>query len=184
MGKIVVMLSLSLDGFIEGPNREIDWHMVDEQLHTDFNEHLKTAGAYLEGRVTHELMAGFWPTADEDPSNSAPMREYAGIWRDKPKFVFSKTLDTTEWNTTVLRDVVPDQIEDLKGRFDGELSLGGAALARAFMELDLIDGYRLYIHPVVIGAGKRLFPPGLRLSLDLVEARPFGNGVILLRYER
>jgi dihydrofolate reductase len=184
MRRIILMMSVSLDGFMEGPHRELDWHLVDDELHTHFNEQLDAMGAFRNGRVTYELMAAFWPTADADPSSTGPMVEFARIWRDKPKFVFSKTLDTTEWNTTVLRDVVPDQIEGLKGRFDGELSLGGAELARAFMELDLIDGYRLYIHPVVIGAGKRLFPPGLRLSLDLVEARPFGNGVILLRYER
>jgi dihydrofolate reductase len=183
MGKIVLMLSLSLDGFFEGPNREIDWHLVDHELHTDFNAYLRTVGAFLEGRVTHELMADFWPTADEDPSNSPTVREYAGIWREKPKFVFSRTIERADWNTTVLPDVVPDQIEDLKERY-GELSLGGADLAATFMRLDLIDEYRLYIHPVVVGAGKRLFPPGLNVSLQLAETKSFGNGVVLLHYER
>jgi len=180
-----VVLSLSLDGFMEGPDRDISWHMVDEELHTDFNEYLKTVGAFLEGRVTHELMAGFWPTADEDPANPAPVREFAGIWREKPKYVFSKTLEPSQsWNTTVLRDVVPEEIAGLKGRVDGDLSLGGADLAATFMQLDLIDDYRLYIHPVVIGAGKRLFPPDVRLDLKLAGTRSFGNGVVLLRYER
>jgi dihydrofolate reductase len=184
MGKIVVMLSLSLDGFMEGPNREIDWHLVDDELHTEFNEYLAGVAAFLEGRVTHELMVEFWPTADEDPANPAPVRQFAGIWREKPKFVFSKTLDHADWNTTILRDVVPERIAELKARFDGDLSLGGADLAAEFMRLDLIDEYRLYVHPVVIGAGKRLFPPDMRFDLRFAEARPFGNGVVRLRYER
>ena len=184
MGNVVVMLSLSLDGFMEGPDRDISWHLVDDELHTDFNEYLRTVGAFLEGRVTYELMAGFWPTADEDPSNPTPVREFAGIWREKPKYVFSKSLDTTEWNTTVLREVVPEQIARLKAEVDGDLSLGGADLAATFMRLDLIDEYRLYIHPVVIGAGKPLFPRGYRVSLQVAETRSFGNGVVLLRYRR
>ena len=182
MSKVVVSMSLSVDGFMEGPDRDISWHMVDEELHTDFNQYLETASAFLEGRVTHELMAGFWPTADEDPSNPAPVREFAAIWREKPKYVFSKTLDTTDWNTTVVRDVVPEQIRELKSEPGGDLSLGGADLAASFMRLDLIDEYRLYIHPVVIGAGKRLFPPDVQFSLRLGELRRFGNGVVLLHY--
>ena len=184
MNKLVLMMALSLDGFMEGPDRDISWHMVDEELHTYINDYLRTTGAFLQGRVTHELMVDFWPTADEDPSNPPPVREFAGIWRDKPKFVFSKTYDKTEWNTTVLRDVVPEQIEELKARFDSDIELGGATLATTFMRLDLIDEYRLYINPVVIGAGKRLFPPDYEANLRLAETRTFGNGVVLLRYER
>jgi dihydrofolate reductase len=184
MGKLVVMMSLSLDGYMEGPDHDISWHMVDEELHTYINEYLRSASAFLQGRVTHELMVDFWPTADEDPSNPAPIREFAGIWRDKPKYVFSKTYDNTDWNTTVLRDVVPEQIAELKARSDGDVELGGANLAATFMRLDLIDEYRLYINPIVIGAGTRLFPPGVEVALELVDERRFGNGVVMLRYER
>src|SRR4029077_13274118 len=139
---------------------------------------LRSVSAFLEGRVTHELMAEFWPTADEDPSNPAPVREFAAIWREKPKYVFSKTLDPSQpWNTTVVRDVVPEEIASLKAQAAGDLSLGGADLAATFMRLDLIDEYRLYIHPVIIGGGKRLFPPDVKASLRLIETRPFGNGV-------
>src|SRR5436305_1839447 len=186
MGKLVAMMSLSLDGYMEGPEHDISWHMVDDELHTYINEYLKTVGAFLQGRVTHQLMVDYWPTADEDPSNPAPIREFAGIWRDKPKFVFSKTLDTnaTDWNTTVVRDVVPEQIADMKERFDGDIELGGATLAATFMRLDLIDEYRLYINPVVIGAGTRLFPPDYKMDLSLTETRTFGNGVVVLRYAR
>jgi dihydrofolate reductase len=98
--------------------------------------------------------------------------------------VFSRTLEDDRWNTTVLRDVVPSQIDELKARFDADLELGGADLAATFMRLDLIDEFRLLIHPVVIGDGKRLFPPDVKIDLRLAEVRPFGNGVVLLRYQR
>src|SRR5438445_173857 len=98
LGKIILMMSVSLDGFIEGPNREIDWHMVDDELHRHVNDELRAMGAFLSGRVTHELMAGFWPTADSDPSSTEPMVEFAGIWREKPKIVFSRTLQRADWN--------------------------------------------------------------------------------------
>jgi len=184
MSKIVVQMSLSLDGFMEGPDQDISWHMVDDEVHTDVNAYLATVGAFFQGRVTHELMVDFWPNADEDPSAPAPVREFAGIWRDKPKYVFSKTYDRTDWNTTILRDVVPTEIEKLKAETDADIAIGGADLAASFMLHDLIDGYRLYIDPVVIGAGTRLFPPGVKQNLALVETRPFGNGVVLVRYER
>ena len=186
MRKVILTMSVSLDGFIEGPNREIDWHMVDDELHSHFNEWLAAMGAFLSGRVTYELMAEFWPTADTDPSSTGPMVEFARIWRDMPKVVYSTTLEHADWNTTVVRDVVPEEVMALKAQPGGDLALGGADLAAAFMRHDLIDEYRIYVHPVVIGGGKRLFPPssGVEVVLGLVETRAFGNGVVLLRYER
>jgi dihydrofolate reductase len=185
MRKIILMMSVSVDGFIEGPDREIDWHMVDDELHGHFNEQLSARGAFLNGRVTHELMAGFWPTADSDPSSTGPMVEFARIWRDTPKIVYSRTLERAGWNTTIVRDVVPEEVMELKAQPGGDLSLGGADLAAAFMRHDLIDEYRLYVHPVVIGRGKPLFQPtDAKIDLRLAESRRFGNGVVLLRYER
>jgi len=186
MRKVILTMSVSLDGFIEGPNREIDWHMVDDELHSHFNEWLAAMGAFLSGRVTYELMAEFWPTADSDPSSTGPMVEFARIWRDMPKIVYSTTLEHADWNTTVVRDVVPEEVMALKAQPGGDLALGGADLAAAFMRHDLIDEYRIYVHPIVIGGGKPLFPPssGFEVVLRLVETRTFGNGVVLLRYER
>jgi dihydrofolate reductase len=142
-------------------------------------------GAFLSGRVTHELMAAFWPTADADTSSTGPAVEYARIWRDMPKIVFSKTLERADWNTTVVRDLVVDDILALKAQPGGDLALGGADLAAAFMRHDLVDEYRVYVHPVVIGRGRPMFPPvDDKVQLQLVETRTFGNGVVLLRYER
>jgi len=185
MRKIVLSMSVSLDGFIEGPERQIDWHQVDDELHQHLNDQLKTMGAFLSGRVTHELMAAFWPTADADPSLSGPMAEFAGIWREMPKVVFSRSLERADWNTRIMRDVVPEEIMALKAEPGGDLALGGAGLAAAFMAHDLIDEYRVYVHPVLIGRGKPLFPnTDARTPLRLAGTRSFGNGVVLLHYRR
>ena len=179
------MMSVSLDGYIEGPNREIDWHMVDDELHYHFNQQLKGMGAFLSGRVTYELMAAVWPTADSDPSSTKPMIEFARIWLDMPKIVYSKTLQRADWNTTVVRDVVPEDVEQLKAQPGGDLVLGGADLARAFMERDLIDEYLIQVHPIVIGTGKPLFPrSGPRVNLRLLTSHAFGNGVLQLHYRK
>jgi dihydrofolate reductase len=184
MRKIIYMMSVSLDGFIEGPKRELDWHLVDDELHSHFNEQLSGMGAFLSGRVNYELMAGFWPTADSDPSSTAPMIEFARIWRDMPKIVYSRTVERAGWNTTVVRDVVPEEVVELKSQPGGDLVLGGADIAAAFMRYGLIDEYRLYVHPVVIGQGKPMFQPtDARIDLRLAETRTFGNGVVLLRYQ-
>lgn len=185
MRKIVFMMSVSLDGFFAGLDGGLEWQLVDEELHAHFNDWLRRAGAFLDGRVTYELMAGFWPTADADPDASPPMREFAGIWRDMPKIIFSRTLDRAGWNSTVVSDVVPEDILALKAEPGGDLALGGAELAATFMRYDLIDEYRIYVHPVLLGRGRPLFRPAdLRLGLRLAESRAFGNGVVLLRYER
>jgi dihydrofolate reductase len=92
MRKIVVHMMLSLDGYFEGPDHDLSWHLVDEELHAHFNEQLATMSAFMEGRVTYELMEAFWPAADQNPNHPPTMREFAGIWRAVPKIVFSRTL--------------------------------------------------------------------------------------------
>jgi dihydrofolate reductase len=185
MRRIVLQMSVSVDGYMEGPNRELDWHLVDDEVHGHFNEVLAKMGAFLSGRVGYELMAGFWPTADEDPASTAPMVEFARIWRDMPKIVYSRTLERADWNTTVVREVVPEEVMALKAQPGGDLALGGADLAASFMRHDLIDAYRLYVHPVAIGRGKPLFPASdQRIGFRLAETRTFGNGVVLLHYDR
>ena len=183
MRKIILMMQVSLDGFIEGPGRDISWHRVDDELHRHFNEELRTMGAFLSGRVTYELMADFWPTADQDPASAAPMVEFAGIWRDMPKIVYSRTLDSAGWKTAVVRDVVVEDVNKLKQQPGGDLALGGADLATGFRRLGLVDEHRIYVHPVLIGRGKALFQPvDAADDLRLLETRTFGNGVVLLRY--
>lgn len=181
MGSLIVMMSVSLDGFMEGPGHDLSWHLISEELHQHFNDDLGAMSAFVSGRVTYELMAEFWPTADQEPGDSPAMAEFAGIWREMPKHVYSRTLpDVTAWRTTVHREIDPDHVRSLTER--GDVVVGGAALAAEMERLGLVDEYRLYVHPVVIGAGTPLFPPGQRLDLRLLETREFANGVVELRY--
>ncbi len=183
MRKIVLTMSVSVDGYFEGPHHDIDWHLVDDELHDHFNHELKTMGAFLSGRITYELMAAFWPYADNDPANAGPVAEFAGIWRDMPKIVYSRTLQHAEWNTTIAREIVVADVLALKAGPGGDLALGGADVAATFLEHDLIDEYRIYVHPVLLGQGRHLFQRSDVLrDLSLLETRAFGNGVVLLRY--
>jgi dihydrofolate reductase len=184
MAKIVLMMGISLDGYIEGPDHDISWHSVDEELHRHMNEVIGRFGAMLSGRRIHELMAGYWPTADAAPDASPTVVEFARIWRDMPKVVYSRTLERADWNATVVREIVPEEVKALKERFDGDLGLGGTEVTAEFLRLGLVDEYRIYVHPALVGRGTRLFPEAdIAASLRLVESHTFGNGVVLLRYE-
>jgi len=183
MRKIIVQMMLSLDGYFEGLDHDLSWHLVDEELHAHFNEHLATMSAFMEGRVTYELMEAFWPTADQNPDYPPTMREFAGIWRAVPKLVFSRTLQEVGPNASLRAEVDPDEIGALKQQPGGDMTLGGVNLVETFRRLDLVDEYRLYVNPVVVGRGRRLFETADHpMDLELVENRRFGNGVVLLRY--
>ncbi|MFD9356021.1 dihydrofolate reductase family protein [Streptomyces sp. NPDC060031] len=185
MRKIILMGSVSLEGFFEGPERQIDWHLVDDELHQHMNDELSPMGGFLSGRVMYELMAAFWPTADAGPAVSTPVAEFAGIWRSMPKYVYSRTLEHADWNSTVVRDVVPAEVAALKAAPGGDLVLSGADLAASFLRHDLVDAYRIYVHPVRIGRGRPLFPPvAAPAPLRLEGTRSFTNGVVQLRYAR
>jgi len=183
--RIVFHLMVSLDGYFEGPDGDLSWHRVDDELHTFFNEQLDRASAFLEGRVSYQLMEAFWPTADQDPDAPPPMAQFAGIWRDTPKIVYSRTLDEVGPNATLVRDVVPAEVRALQELPGEELVLGGPDLAAAFRRHDLIDEYRFFVNPVLVGSGRQAFGPGQAPSdLRLVGTRAFSNGVVMLRYER
>jgi dihydrofolate reductase len=185
MRKIVFMMSVSLDGYFEGPDHDLGWQLIGPEVHRHFNSWLGAAGGFLDGRVTYELMARHWPTADQDPAASAEVIEFARIWRNMPKIVFSRTLQRAGWNTTIVGEVDPAQIRELKAQPGGDLVIGGSVLAAAFLEHDLIDEFRFYVQPVILGRGRLLFRPSeAAVPLRLAETRPFGNGVVLLRYER
>ena len=185
MRKLIWMMSVSVDGFMSGLDGDLSWQSIDHEIHAHFNQELATMSAFLDGRVTYELMAEYWPTADQDPTSTPTEVEFAGIWRRMRKIVFSRTLEHADWNTTIVREVVPAEIEALKQGDGGDLVLGGADIAVPFMEHDLIDEYRVYVHPIVLGSGRPMFHPlTKRLELTLNDSRTFSNGVVLLRYDR
>ena len=185
MRKVIYAMSVSLDGFIEDKNGDLSWSIPDEELHKHFNELESTIDIHLYGRGLYENMAAFWPTANENPSAPQYEKEYARIWRNMSKIVFSKTLEQVGWNSRLVRGDIAKEVNKLKVGPGKDMSVGGASLASSFMQLGLIDEYRLYVHPVVLGGGKPMFPQ-LRdkINLQLVETRRFGSGVVLLRYLR
>jgi dihydrofolate reductase len=185
MGAVVLHSGVSLDGFFEGEDADISWHRVDAELHQYMNDVLRPAAAFLEGRVTYQLMESVWPTMDADPSAGPQETEFAGIWRDTPKVVYSRTLESVGPNATLVRDVVPEEVRALAARSDGDVVVGGAVLGGRFLELGLVDELRIYVHPVVVGRGRRLFPdPGTAADLRLLGTHTFGNGVVLLHHRR
>jgi dihydrofolate reductase len=184
MRKVIYSMSVSLDGYVETTNREIDWVIVDEELHTFFNDQAREMGASLYGRRMYELMADFWPTADVKPQIPAYIVEYARIWKDMPKIVFSKTLNKVEWNSRLVRDDIAGEITKLKALPGKDLDIGGPTIASTFIHLGLVDEYRLFVNPVVLGGGMPFFPAlNHPINLQLIESRAFGSGVIYLRYQ-
>ncbi len=186
MGKVAMGLSMSLDGFIAGPDGEIDWSAPDEELHRFHNEQTTELGGHLLGRRLYDVMV-YWETADRSPSSHDVEREFALLWQRLPKVVFSTTLREVEGeNTRLATQDLATEIERLKSEpGEGDIAVGGAGLAASCARLDLIDEYRLFVNPVVAGGGTPFFPDlDGRLDLELVETRTFGSRVVYLRYRR
>jgi dihydrofolate reductase len=184
MRKLIYSMGVSLDGSIAGPNGEIDWSAPDEELHRFHNQQTRELGAHLCGRRLYEEMA-YWETADENPSLPEHELEFARIWKDMPKIVFSKTLGKVEGNARLVRDSVAEEVAKLTEQPGKDLAVGGAGLASAFIKLGLIDEYRLFVSPVVLGGGTPYFPAlEERINLELVETQTFGSRVVYVRYRR
>ena len=184
MRKVIYSMSVSLDGFIAGPRGEIDWSAPDEELHRFHNQQVRDLGAHLCGRRLYEEML-YWETADENPSAAEHELEFARIWQSLPKVVFSKTLQKVEGNARLASQGVAEEVARLKEEPGGDLAVGGAGLASALIKLGLVDEYRLFVSPVVLGGGTPYFPAlEQRIDLELVETRTFGPRVVYLRYAR
>jgi dihydrofolate reductase len=174
---------VSLDGFFEGPEPwSIDWHTTDEEFNTFAVEQLNTIGTLLFGRMTYEGMASYWPTPAALESDPA----VAGAMNSLPKIVFSRTLETANWNNSrLVKTDIAKEIEKLKRQPAKDLALfGSARLMSSLMKLNLIDEHRVMVNPVVLGRGTPLFQ-GVddRLNLKLISARPFTSGNVLLTYQ-
>ena len=183
MGKLIYLMNVSLDGFVETPDHGLDWTVVDEDLHTWFNDQERRTDASLYGRRLYEVMAAYWPTAESDPSATEVELDFARIWNAKPKIVFSTTLETVAWNSRLVTGDVGEELAKLRLEFDGDLGVGGPTLASAFVERGLVDEYRLVVHPVVLGAGTPFFAALNRpIGLRLLETRTFESGVVYLGY--
>ena len=183
MGKLIYLMNVSLDGFIETPDHGLDWTVVDDELHTWFNDQERETDASLYGRRLYEVMAAHWPTAESDPAATPVTLEFARIWNAKPKIVFSKSLESVDFNSRLVAGDVAEELAKVKVEFDGNLEVGGPTLAAEFIKRGLVDEYRLVIHPVVLGDGMPYFPRLERpIGLKLIETRVFGSGAVYQGY--
>lgn len=183
MGKVVYLMNVSLDGFVETPNRSLDWTKIDDELHTWFNDRLRETDVSVYGRRLWEVMAAYWPTGEADPDSTESTREFARIWNATPKVVFSYQLESIGHGARLVRGDVGEELAKLQREFDGEIDVGGPTLAAQFIERGLVDEYRLIVHPVVLGAGTPFFPPGVsRFDLRRTETRTFASGAMYVGY--
>jgi dihydrofolate reductase len=182
MGKVIYSMGVSLDGFIAGPLGEISV-VPDEELHRFHNEQARGLGVHVYGRRLYEVMSVWDTYEEENPSAPDHELEFARIWKETPKVVFSRTLERVGRNATLAKGDVAETVAELKKEVEGDIGIGGADLAASFMRLDLIDEYQPVIHPVVAGGGTPFLPPlDERMELKLVETRSFGSGAVYLRY--
>jgi dihydrofolate reductase len=186
MSKLVAFMHISLDGFAAGPNGELDWLSYDEELEKYAEGVVSTVGTALYGRVTYQLMEGYWPTVLTDPAATKHDLEHANWVENIPKIVFSRTLETAEWNNTrLISDDMAGEIAKLKEQSGKDLVIfGSPGLTRALMQLDLIDEYRLTVNPVILGRGASMFGDVENpVRLKLLEGKLLKSGVAALHYQ-
>ncbi len=182
MRDVIYLMNLSLDGFIEGPDGRFEWAHPDEEVHRFHNQTARDMGAFLYGRRMYETMAG-WQTADEDPAAPDARLEFALIWKQKPKIVFSTTLQAVGENCRLVRADIAREVANLKQQPGGALGVSGPGLAASLAGHGLIDEYRLVVYPVLTGGGKPFFPSADNaVHLRLLETRTFRCGAVYLRY--
>ncbi len=183
MRRLIYSLTVSLDGYIAGPDGAIDWSVPDEELFRFHTQHVREIGVHICGRRLYETMV-YWETAEERPLDAAHV-EFAQLWKALPKVVFSTTLESVVGNTRLAGDGVGEEVSRLREQSGKDIAVGGAGLARACMELQLIDEWRLFVSPVLLGGGTPYFPTlNERVNLELVETHTFGSRVVYLRYRR
>ena len=181
MGKLVYSMITSLDGRTEG-----DLGLGDdgpgEEVHAFLGEVFRDARTYLYGRRMYETML-FWETADADPAHPPYVAQYAREWQAADKVVYSTTLDeVSSARTRIERTFDPDAVRRLKAELDHDLTVDGPTLAAQAVAAGLVDEYHLFTTPTVVGSGRRFFPDGVRLELELLEHRAFDSGLVYTRY--
>jgi dihydrofolate reductase len=169
----------SLDGYVEDERGKFDWATPDEEVDAFVNDLERPVGTYLYGRRMYETMVAWETIEDERPV----IADYAQVWRAAEKVVYSRTIKSvSSARTRIERDFDPEEIRRLKESAGADITLGGAALAGQAIEAGLVDEYRLFVVPVLVGGGKRAFPDGVRLELELLGSQRFESRVLYLRY--
>lgn len=180
MRKVILFTNISLDGFIARTNGEIDWTIPDEELHRAAIDTLRDSDLCMFGRKTYQIMADYWPSAANNSTIPKYMVDFANALNPMKKIVFSKTLENAGWNTQILKEFDPEEIKRMKEEPGKDILIEGADIAQQFMQHDLIDGFRLVVHPVALGSGKPLFKQ--KMNLELIKSQVFKSGAVALYY--
>jgi dihydrofolate reductase len=181
VAKLIYLSIASVDGYIADENGNFDWAEPDEEVHTLVNDLERPVGTFLFGRRMYEVLVAWetMETADQPPY----IGDFAEIWRGADKIVYSKTLTSvSSARTRIEPDFDPDAVRRLKASEERDLSIGGPELAAHAIGAGLVDEYHLFLVPVVVGGGTGFFPDGVRLDLELLDERRFGNGAVHLGY--
>jgi dihydrofolate reductase len=182
MAKLIYSGITSLDGYVADENGNFDWAAPDEEVHAFVNDLERPVGTYLYGRRMYEVMV-YWETAHTLADQPPFVLDFAGIWRAADKIVYSRTLETvSSARTRIERDFDPAAVRQMKATAGRDITVGGPDLAAQAIKAGLVDECHLFVTPIVVGGGKQFLPDAVRLKLDLLDERRFGNGVVHLRY--
>ena len=182
MARLIYSVIASLDGYMADEDGNFDWAAPDEEVHTFVNDLVRPVGTYLYGRRMYETMVT-WETMDSRPDQTPLAQDFARIWRAGEKIVYSKTLEqASSARTRIERDFDPDAIRQMKAQAGSDIAVGGPDLASQAIKAGLVDEYQLFVAPIVVGGGKQSLPNNVRLELELLEERRFGNGMVYLHY--
>ncbi len=181
MARLIYSGILSLDGYVADEQGAWDWSEPDEEVHSFVNDLERPVGTHLYGRRMYDVMR-YWE-ADQDEEQPAFIRDYASIWQGADKVVYSSTLEeVTTARTRLERTFDPEDVHRMKAAASRDLVIGGPRLAAHAIRSGLVDEYQLLVSPVAVGGGKAFWPGGVRLDLEQVDQRRFGNGVVYLGY--
>ena len=182
MAKLSYSMIASLDGYVEDERGEFGWAEPDAEVHAFVNDLERPIGTHLYGRRMYEMMT-FWEGEEAVEGQPPQMRDYAEIWRAAEKIVYSRTLEAPRTERTrIEREFDPEAVRRLKAEAESDLTIGGPELAAEALRAGLVDECHLFLVPFVVGSGKPAFREGLRLDLELLDERRFGNGTLYLRY--
>ena len=182
MARLIYSMIMSLDGYVADEDGNFDWGEPDGEVHTFVNDLERPVGTYLYGRRMYEVMAA-WETDPELARQSPYMRDFAEIWQAADKVVFSRTLSTASTaRTRIERDFDPEAVARMKAASGRDMTVAGPEIATHAFRAGLVDECHLLLAPVVVGGGNRALPDGVRLDLELLDERHFGNGMVHLRY--
>jgi dihydrofolate reductase len=182
MAKLIYSAITSLDGYVADEDGNFDWAAPDEEVHAFVNDLERPVGTYLYGRRMYEVMV-YWETADTGADQPPVMRDFAQIWQAADKIVYSKTLTTvSSAKTRIERDFDPETILQMKAGAGRDITVGGPDLAAQAIKAGLVDECHLFVAPVVVGGGTQSLPDNVRVRLELLDERRFGNGMVHLHY--